>query len=74
MSFDVGQLVDVDYKVGMGVSSSHVKSLDLAFVTLRFVIRDAAGKLQGKTMELSLPEFNAFLQSLRDAQQAMLKL
>lgn len=74
MSVSLGRLVDIEWKVGVSVSSSHVKNLDAAFVGLNVVIRNTAGKLENHTMELTIAEFNTLLNGLKDAQEAITKL
>merc|ERR1711991_528317 len=74
-TISVGRLEKIDWTVKVGLASSAARQLQQeTYVALALVVRDEAGKLAHKTMELSLPEFNALLAGLKDAQGAMQKL
>ena len=71
----VGSLVSIDWAVKVGLASSHCRELEAeTYVALSMVVRNEAGKLEHKNMELSLPEFNCLLTGLKDARSAMQKL
>ena len=56
--FNVGQLLGLDWKLGVSLSASSCPKLQSPFVTLRIRTRDGSGVLQTKCVELTLDEFN----------------
>lgn len=53
----LGRLFDLQWKLGVAVSSSNCSNLGAPFVALSYKISDANGKARGYAMELSYPEF-----------------
>jgi hypothetical protein len=59
-ALDLGRIVDLEWRAGIGVSSSHCSSLNAPFVSLKFKVRDATtGAISVHPLELSLAEFQA---------------
>jgi hypothetical protein len=59
-------LVGFDWKLGLGVSSSHCKTLEAPFVDVKLNIASPAGDVRAYPMELDLDEFEDFAKSIRD--------
>lgn len=71
----VGALEGVEWNVRVGLSSSEIRSLPAqTLVQLMLLVRSESKALHRHNAELSLPEFNALLAGLKQAQQAMNKL
>ena len=56
--FNVGQLLGLDWKLGVSLSASTCPKLQSPFVSLRMRTQDGSGTLQTKCLELTLDEFN----------------
>jgi hypothetical protein len=61
----LGQLVGIDWKLGVGVASSHCAALRAPFVSLRLRIADAQGHVSHQAVEVSLREFRDLLRSFQ---------
>ena len=70
----LGELVNVDWKAGVSVASSHTRALNEPFVALQLSIRQADGKLLSRHVHLTLSEFQAVSAGLNEAQSAMTRL
>ena len=57
------QLVDVQWKVGVAMSSDECKSLSSPFVTLSLTVANPSGQLQTHTLELTMIQFRVSLAS-----------
>jgi hypothetical protein len=53
----LGRLFDLQWKLGVAVSSSNCSNLSAPFVALSYKISDSNGKARGYAMELSYSEF-----------------
>ncbi|XP_060563437.1 COMM domain-containing protein 6-like isoform X3 [Ruditapes philippinarum] len=53
----VGQLIDVQWKVGMAMSSDTCRQLNSPFVTLTLTVADAGGNLKTHPLELTMDQF-----------------
>jgi hypothetical protein len=70
--FSLGTLVKLDWRVGVGVASSHSKSLQNAFVSLKFTVANGDNsQINNYTVDLSLNEFNGFAQAFRNIQTTL---
>jgi len=67
----VGQLVDVQWQVGVATSSSECHSLNSPYVILSLKIGDSNGSVSTKTMEMSIGEFRKFHSQLKEMSSAM---
>ena len=56
----LGRLFDLQWKLGVAVSSSNCSNLSAPFVALSYKISDSNGQAQGYAMELSFSEFQVF--------------
>lgn len=57
-SLRLDRLVGFDWKLGVGVRSSHCRSLKTPFVAVTLRVADSAGRVRYHPLELSLKEFN----------------
>jgi len=70
-SFSLPRLVSLDWKLGVGVSSSQCKTLQAPFVALNLKTADSNGKVTSHPMELSLKQFEEFKKTFRDVYQQL---
>lgn len=62
----VGQLVDLQWKMGMTVSSSNCKSLNCPYVTVTLKVAETAGQITNKSFEMSIPQFQNFFKQFKE--------
>ncbi|XP_053313607.1 COMM domain-containing protein 6 isoform X2 [Spea bombifrons] len=67
----VGQLVDVQWKIGMAVSSDTCRSLNHPYVTLVLKVADYSGYITSKVLELTIPEFQNFFKQFKEMAAAL---
>ena len=65
-ALNVGKLVDIKWKLGMGVSSNTCKNLAAPFVTLSLKIVDPNQQSRVYTLELNLEQFQEFRQTFKN--------
>jgi len=70
-TFTIGELVDLQWRLGVAVKSSNCKNLSSPYVSLLIKVRDSDQKLQTRTMELTLPEFQDFAKNFTDMSKLM---
>ncbi|MBN3319475.1 COMD6 protein, partial [Atractosteus spatula] len=54
---NTGQLVDLQWKLGMAVSSDTCRSLNYPYVSMTLKIADTTGQLLSKSFEMTVPQF-----------------
>ncbi|KAJ8297949.1 hypothetical protein KUTeg_024480 [Tegillarca granosa] len=64
--FDVGQLVDMQWKLGVGVSSDSCKNLNSPYVTMQVKVADPSGKLSTHTFEMTVMQFQDFSKQMKE--------
>ncbi|XP_065178533.1 COMM domain-containing protein 6-like [Sycon ciliatum] len=62
---NVGQLLNIDWKLGMAVSSSSCRGLNTPFVTLLLRVAEPSGNIIERSVEMSVPEFQNFAQEMK---------
>ncbi|KAJ8256096.1 hypothetical protein COCON_G00199600 [Conger conger] len=62
----VGQLVDVQWKLGMAISSDSCRSLNSPFVTLLLKVADSSGQISSKSFEMTIPQFQNFFKQFKE--------
>lgn len=62
----VGNVVGMDWKLGMTVESSHCTDVSAPFVMLLLKVADSNGRVTSYPMELSLPEFRQLSTTLQE--------
>lgn len=68
---NVGKLLEVQWKVGMAVSSSLCKNLNSMFVTMMLRVLDPKGEIIMKSFEMTLSDFRKFSSQIRDLANMM---
>lgn len=69
--FNVGQLLDFEWKLGVAVESNNCKKLNAPFVSILLRTLDDNGKVVSHAFELSFPEFQEFAKNFRDISNLM---
>ncbi|KAL4230715.1 COMM domain-containing protein 6 [Mactra antiquata] len=67
----VGQLLDIQWKVGVAMCSDHCKQLNSPFVTLVLTVSDTRGNIKSHTLELTMEQFRNFNKQLKDIGRMM---
>ncbi|KAJ8404621.1 hypothetical protein AAFF_G00334840 [Aldrovandia affinis] len=62
----VGQLVDVQWKLGMAVSSDTCRSLNSPYVSLLLKTTDTSGLMSNKSFEMTIPQFQNFFRQFKE--------
>ncbi|XP_037542984.1 COMM domain-containing protein 6 [Nematolebias whitei] len=62
----IGQLVDVQWKLGMAVSSDTCRSLNSPYVCLLLKITESSGQIRQRSFEMTIPQFQNFHQQLKE--------
>ncbi|CAB4011715.1 Hypothetical predicted protein [Paramuricea clavata] len=70
-SFTVGQLLDIQWKLSVGMSSTNCKGLNSPFVTALVKSTDSFGKVSSNSFEMTLSEFKKFATEMRDISTIM---
>merc|ERR1712126_130013 len=70
-TLSVNQLVDLQWKFGVTTASSDIQLVGNTFLQMKWTVRDAGGKLETISMELSLPQFYKFLHEMEKAKTSM---
>ncbi|EDO40437.1 predicted protein [Nematostella vectensis] len=65
-TLNVGQLVDMGWKLSMGMSSSSCRSLNAPFITAAITVASPSGDLTTKSLEMTILEFKKFSSHLRE--------
>ncbi|XP_064609054.1 COMM domain-containing protein 6-like [Liolophura sinensis] len=63
---NVGQLVDMKWKLGVAMSSDCCRNLNVPYVTITLVIADTSGKQLTNTIEMSVTEFQKFSNQMKE--------
>lgn len=61
--------LDLEWKVGLAVSSSEVRSLNELVVTLNLITTEADGRKVHRPIEMTLAQFRDFKKTIEDIQQ-----
>ncbi|XP_031554957.1 COMM domain-containing protein 6-like [Actinia tenebrosa] len=65
-TLNVGQLVDMRWKLSIGMSSSICRNLNAPYITLLITVSDSSGNLKSKSCELTVSEFKKFSSLMRE--------
>ncbi|PVD35041.1 hypothetical protein C0Q70_06322 [Pomacea canaliculata] len=68
---DVGQLLDIKWKLGFAVSSDDCKNLNFPFVTLVLKTADVSNQEHLHTVEMTLAQFRTFSNQLQQMAKAL---
>ena len=69
-TFMVNQLVDMEWKFGVTAASSDLKVVGQTFLQLKLVV-DRGGRHEDVFMEMTLPQFYAFLHEMERAKSTL---
>ncbi|GAM21311.1 hypothetical protein SAMD00019534_044860 [Acytostelium subglobosum LB1] len=69
--FNVGRLVDFQWKLGVSVSSNKCEQLNTPFISVFVKVLDTNNQLASHSFELSVPEFQDFAQQFKDMSTLM---
>lgn len=70
-TLQLARVVDMQWKLGVGVSSSNCEALHTPFVTLVLTLADSRGRRQSHTLEMNLTQFKQFKKSFQDLSTAL---
>jgi len=73
-SLHVGKLINIDWKVGVALQSSHCKNLNSPFVRVTLLLEDENSVRTTNTFEMTLLEFKVFSRKFTDINTAMEQL
>ncbi|XP_018599053.1 COMM domain-containing protein 6 [Scleropages formosus] len=62
----VGQLVDVQWKLGMAVSSDSCRSLNSPYVSMLLKIAETSGQISTKCFEMTVPQFQNLFRQFKE--------
>ncbi|EAL64417.2 COMM domain-containing protein 6 [Dictyostelium discoideum AX4] len=64
--FNVGKLVDFQWKLGVSIASNHSSQLNTPFITVFVKVLDSNSEVTSHSFELTIPEFKNFAQQFKD--------
>ncbi|KAM8855729.1 COMM domain-containing protein 6 isoform 1-T2 [Spinachia spinachia] len=67
----IGQLVDMQWKLGMAVSSDTCRSLNSLYVSLLLKIVEPPGQIWHRSFEMTVPQFQNFHKQLKEMAAVM---
>ncbi|TMS06811.1 COMM domain-containing protein 6 [Larimichthys crocea] len=67
----ISQLVDVQWKLGMAVSSDTCRSLNSPYVTLLLKIIEPSGQISQRSFEMTIPQFQNFHKQFKEMAAVM---
>ena len=67
VELSLGTLLEMDWRVGVSMSSNQTSKLKIPFVTVAMKVSDSAGKIQNRVVELTVPEFYKLRGTMKDA-------
>ncbi|XP_041713433.1 COMM domain-containing protein 6 isoform X2 [Coregonus clupeaformis] len=62
----IGQLVDMQWKLGMAVSSDTCRSLNSPYVSLLLKIADTSGQISQRSFEMTIAQFHNFYSQFKE--------
>lgn len=65
-TLSINQLVDMQWKLGMAVSSDTCRSLNSPYVSLRLKILEPSGQISYKSFEMTVPQFQNFHKQFKE--------
>nr|XP_058968652.1 COMM domain-containing protein 6-like [Pocillopora verrucosa] len=65
-TLNVGQLLDMKWKLSVGVSSSSCRSLNSPYITALVTVTDPSGAITSKSFEMTIGEFKKFASQMRE--------
>lgn len=65
-TLNVGQLLDMKWKLSVGVSSSSCRSLNSPYITALVTVTDPSGAITSNSFEMTIGEFKKFSSQMRE--------
>ncbi|XP_022781259.1 COMM domain-containing protein 6-like [Stylophora pistillata] len=65
-TLNVGQLLEMKWKLSVGVSSSSCRSLNSPYITVLVTVTDPSGGVSSKSFEMAIGEFKKFASQMRE--------
>ncbi|XP_053869229.1 COMM domain-containing protein 6 [Malaclemys terrapin pileata] len=62
----VGQIIDIQWKLGMAVSSDSCRSLKYPYVTMTLKVAEPSGQIMSKSFEMTVPQFQDFFRHFKE--------
>ncbi|EFA75501.1 COMM domain-containing protein 6 [Heterostelium album PN500] len=69
--FNIGRLIDFQWKLGVSVSSNKCEELNTPFISVFLKVLDTNNQTISQSFELTLPEFQDFAQQFKDMSALM---
>ncbi|KAM9036495.1 COMM domain-containing protein 6 isoform X2 [Sarcophilus harrisii] len=60
------ELLDLQWKMGMAVSSDSCKSLKSPYVAVTLKVADQSGQITNKSFEMTIPQFQYFFKQFKE--------
>lgn len=70
-TLSIGQLVDMQWRLGMAVSSDTCRSLNSPYVTLLLKIVEPSGQICQRSFEMTIPQFQNFHKQFKEMAAVM---
>ncbi|KAM9851339.1 COMM domain-containing protein 6 isoform 2-T2 [Aulostomus maculatus] len=70
-SLSICQLVDMQWKLGLAVSSDTCRSLNSPFVTVMLKIAEPSGQISQRSFEMTIPQFQNFHKQVKEMAAVM---
>ncbi|KYR00342.1 hypothetical protein DLAC_03086 [Tieghemostelium lacteum] len=70
-NFNLGKLIDFQWKLGVAVSNSYTKELNTPFISVFLKVLDSNNQIESHSFELTVPEFQNFAQQFKDMSSLM---
>ncbi|CAK6959143.1 COMM domain-containing protein 6 [Scomber scombrus] len=67
----IGQLVDMQWKLGLAMSSDTCRSLNSPFVSLMLKIAEPSGQISQRCFEMTIPQFQNFHKQVKEMAAVM---
>ncbi|NXS94126.1 COMD6 protein, partial [Jacana jacana] len=62
----VGQFVDIEWKLGVAMSSDTCRSLKYPYVTVTLKVAEPSGQITDRSFEMAIPQFKNFLKQFKE--------
>ncbi|XP_043360536.1 COMM domain-containing protein 6 isoform X2 [Dermochelys coriacea] len=62
----VGQIIDIQWKLGMAVSSDSCRSLKYPYVTMTLKVAELSGQIMSRSFEMTIPQFQDFFRHFKE--------
>ncbi|XP_072332268.1 COMM domain-containing protein 6 isoform X3 [Scyliorhinus torazame] len=70
-TLELTELVDLQWKLGMAISSDSCRSLNHPYVTMMLKVADPSGEIISRSFEMTVPQFRNFSKQFREVATAL---